>query len=427
MVDLSRVHALDATEVVELTPVGRGAVAVVLVAGPEALAMVDQLFIAASGRLLGDVPLQRIVFGRIGGTDGEEVIACRRATKEIEIHCHGGTAAIRSLIEQLVGRGCQPITWHDWLRRTCGDPTKAAAQIALANAPTVRTAAILLDQYHGALAEAIRQIVAAIESKNWPYAARTIDSLLEHRDVGLHLAAPWRVVLTGPTNVGKSSLINAIAGFQRAIVSPQPGTTRDVVTTTTAMDGWPVELADTAGIRDPEDDLESAGIVLAEKMVAGADLVVVVDDATQPFKFEHDHMLSATLSSSTHRRIVRVLNKIDLLPGTQSEITSRHQPPEFLQIAADPAPGKNRLPGAPVEPSRSHPSCVVRTSAVTGAGVTALIAAIAESLVPYVPAPGAAVPFSANQVASLDAARAAVDAQDAAGILAALQPLMASN
>ena len=70
------------------------------------------------------------------------------------------------------------------------------------------------------------------------------------RSVGLRLVSGWRVVLAGRPNVGKSRLLNALAGYERAIVDPTPGTTRDVVTVRTALDGWPVELADTAGLRD---------------------------------------------------------------------------------------------------------------------------------------------------------------------------------
>jgi tRNA modification GTPase len=299
------------------------------------------------------------------------------------------------------------VTWQDWLRRTCGDPTKAAAHIALANAPTARTAAILLDQYHGALAKAVREVAAAIESERWPHAAQSIDSLLAHRDVGMHLATPWRVVLTGPTNVGKSSLINALAGFERAIVSPLPGTTRDVVTTSTAIDGWPIELADTAGIRDPKDELESAGIELAVKNLSAADLVILVDDATQPLGHNCDHVISAMLSKLANRRVVRVFNKIDLLTQTDRALVARRETTEH-------------------RPSQRHAAHIVCTSAVTGEGVNELIAAIADTLVPCAPAPGTAVPFTAEQIASLEAAQIAVTAHDVAASLAALRPLVAS-
>ena len=81
-------------------------------------------------------------------------------------------------------------------------------------------------------------------------AAARIREWLAWEDFGLHLTRPWNVVLAGRPNVGKSSLINALLGYTRSIVFDQPGTTRDVVTAATAIDGWPIELSDTAGLRE---------------------------------------------------------------------------------------------------------------------------------------------------------------------------------
>ena len=81
---------------------------------------------------------------------------------------------------------------------------------------------------------------------------------------GRHLLTPFDVVLAGPANVGKSSLINALVGYNRAIVYDAPGTTRDVITAETAIDGWPVTLSDTAGLRDSDDPLEMAGVQTAQ-------------------------------------------------------------------------------------------------------------------------------------------------------------------
>ena len=386
-----------ATHVVELTPPGRGAVAVVLVTGREAQNALDRCFHTVSGRPLSEAPPGRITLGRWNAPDGEEVVACRRSADQFEIHCHGGVAAVGAVVGRLLEQGCQRMSWQEWLRQTSRDPIQVAARIALAEATTTRTAAILLDQYHGALRTAIQQLAACVAAGDWAQAVATLDAVAAHRDVGLHLTSPWRVVLAGPTNVGKSSLINALAGFERAIVSYQPGTTRDVVTTITAIDGWPVELADTAGLRETGDALESAGIELATARVAKADLVVVVYDAseTSAQRTGHDVFVESLISCllPTVRRL-RVINKIDLIPNSDR--------------------------------SRFAPSGRILASALTGEGIADLVTAIGRELVPAAPPAGTAVPFTAEQFAALDAARRAVDRRDTAAALAALQPLLAS-
>ena len=392
------------TYVVELTPPGRAAVAVVLVAGPNAIRAVNDSFTANSGRSIADTPCGRIVVGRWGGPTGEELVVCRRNEEEIEIHCHGGAAAVRAVVDALVAHGCETLTWQDWLQHLCSavspklesasrpaaslvelrDATTWSAQIALADAVTTRTAAILLDQLNGALSTAIRATLTAIAAADWSRATELIGQPLQHRDVGLHLTTPWRVVFAGPPNVGKSSLINALAGYERAIVSPTPGTTRDVVTLTTAIDGWPVELADTAGLRATEDELESAGVDLAESALAHADLAVIVEDAAS-LRLDNDRKLPQLPAC-----VIRVRNKIDLAPCDSDAIEGE-----------------------------------VRTSALTGEGITELAAAIGKSLVPNPPARGNAVPFTAQQVEALVVARKAIQRQHTSAASEALQSLLA--
>ena len=134
------------TRVIELTPAGRAAVAVVLVAGPQAVPLVEENLHRADGRKLADWPAGRILVARWGSLSGEEIVVCRRSADAVEIHCHGGAAAVRAVMDRLVECGCETMPWQDWLRATTAEPISAAARIALADAPTARTAAVLLDQ-----------------------------------------------------------------------------------------------------------------------------------------------------------------------------------------------------------------------------------------------------------------------------------------
>ncbi len=373
----------DSTVVVELTPPGRAAVAVVLVAGPNALSVVGNCFVPRVQHSVDRTPIGRIVLGRWGGPGGEELIVCRRNEEQIEIHCHGGAAAVEAVVDRLVSQGCKPLAWQDWVRRQSSDPIRAAAQIALADVVTERTAAILIDQLNGALSAAISRTVDEIAAVNWSAAAELLDELLSRRDLGLHLAEPWRVVVFGAPNVGKSSLINSLAGYERAIVSPVPGTTRDVVTLVTAMDGWPVQLADTAGFRATQDELESAGVELATATVAEADLVIFLYDATKL----NDELMSGSadlLCSAvvTPVRRIRVVNKIDLITiDARLDLLTRWG--DSLPEIANP----------------------LLVSALTGEGIAELASTISSVLAPVVPPPGSAIPFTIEQIERLIGAR----------------------
>lgn len=337
------------THVVLLTPPGRAAVASLLVEGPEALQAVEAGFRPASrNKPLGT---GQIRFGRWGAADGEEVVACRTADAQIEIHCHGGRVATQRIERDLVEHGCQPIAWTDSVLQRGekeGRMIEAEAQIALAHARTERTAGILLDQWHGALERDLRR----------PELRQT---LLDCASLGLHLTTPWKVVLAGRPNVGKSSLINAIVGYSRAIVFDQPGTTRDVITATTVIDGWPVELADTAGLRTATDELEAEGISRAKTQMAAADLVLLIFDASQPFTDEE-----AQLAAQWPAALI-VLNKCDL-PRTTS----------------------------------SAPASALFASAVTRQGIDELLSVISGRLVPHPPPPGSGVPFTQRQIEMLE-------------------------
>ena len=246
----------DAVQIVRLTPEGRGAVAVLLVEGPTAAERVDRCCSWHGATRLQSRPLNRILHGHWGSPDGEDVIVCQISPAQVEIHCHGGRAAIERIAADLTDSQTQTASWKDWVAQHEPIAIRAEARSLLAAVRTERTAAILLDQYSGALEAALAGIFAAIDAGRLDAAKAELRSSLDRAPIGLHLVDPWRVVLTGPPNVGKSSLINALIGYHRSIVFDQPGTTRDVVTAVTALDGWLVELSDTAGLRESFDPLE---------------------------------------------------------------------------------------------------------------------------------------------------------------------------
>ncbi len=125
------------------------------------------------------------------------------------------------------------------------------------------------------------ELTALVAEGQRDIAAARADEILDWANFGLHLTRPWDVVLAGRPNVGKSSLINALVGFERSIVFDEPGTTRDVVTAETALDGWAIRLSDTAGQRGSTNELESAGIARAREAFASADARLLLIDISE--------------------------------------------------------------------------------------------------------------------------------------------------
>jgi tRNA modification GTPase len=173
--------------------------------------------------------------------------------------------------------------------------------------------------------------------------------------------------------VGKSSLLNALAGYERAIVHDRPGTTRDLVVARIACDGWPVNLCDTAGLRPSADPIESLGVERARESQLDADLVLVLLDGSQPLS-PLDHELLAT-----HKNAWVVATKSDLPWVWRGQ----------LAVGA-------------------------RVSALAGEGVDALASVIGARLVPHAPPGGAGVPFLAEQIACLQGAHDRMEAGDIA-------------
>jgi tRNA modification GTPase len=348
-----------------LTPPGVAAIAVLAVGGPDAWPLVRDLF---HPPLSTPPPPGSFRLGRFGDSITDQVVLSIRRLDPVpwlELHCHGGREVVRMLLDGLQGGGARLCSWTQLESNATDDPLRALAAEALSQARTVRTASILLDQYHGAFRGAALAVQSALDRGDTETASRLLSDLARWTGVGRHLLRPFRVVVAGAPNVGKSSLINALVGYQRSVVAPTPGTTRDVVTATVAIDGWPVELADTAGMRTEAEALESEGIRLAEATVRAADLCLWMLDASR----------EPSPSQVPDARLQVVINKIDLPAAWELQ----------------------RISGA------------LHVSAVTGAGLAELTQAISRRLVPEVPPAGAAVPFTPGLCERID--KASLDAK----------------
>ena len=383
---------MSTARVAVLTPVGRGAIASLVVDGSAGLLDWHRLFAAANRRPLAEQDIGRICFGRWGdGRDGlpsEEIVVCRIGPERTELHCHGGSAAVARILADLAEAGVSRCEWTELIEVievTDGPVGRPARRFeievaqALAAATTWRTAGILLDQQAGVLRQALKRL----ETVGWDQRERLagmLAELLEWSGLGRQLEKPPTVVLAGPPNVGKSSLLNALLGFGRAIVWDEPGTTRDVISGDTAFEGWPVRLADTAGLRVTDDEIESVGIEHARRELEGADLVVLVIDR----------------SRSVDEGVRRLMDELG----------------DGLVVA-----NKSDLPDAS---GGGLPQQALVVSALSGEGVDRLAAAILGRLVPEVPEPGTAVPVSSRMVECLQAADLAVSAEDEIGFREAL-------
>lgn len=239
----------------------------------------NELFRAANHRELSDLPLDRLCFGQWGNDPVEDVVICRDSHESFEVHCHGGHAAVQRIVGDLTQVGCERVDWPtQWSSENEAEREFADA---LSQATTMRTAAWIVGQT-GRLSEAISQLQRFAAAGQRDEIVAMLDGILRWSHFGRHLTQPWSVVLAGRPNVGKSSLINALVGYERSIVFDQPGTTRDVVTAETVFDGWPIRLSDTAGQRGSADELESSGIARAREALSVADCPVLVIDVSQP-------------------------------------------------------------------------------------------------------------------------------------------------
>lgn len=297
------------------TPFGEGAIAVIRISGPQSLPILRAVF-------RGPTPQPRqLARGRIeenGGVIDDVLTVVFHAPKSFtgedmaEIHCHGGIWVTRKILDALVRAGARVAEPGEFSLRafTNGkmDLTQAEAVMDVIRAQTDLALRAAQEQLAGRLGQRVTvlrqsllEILAHVEAYiDFPdediepetgeailnriqAAKRDMETLVATADQGRFLREGVRTVIHGAPNVGKSSLLNILTGFDRAIVSPTPGTTRDTIEERINIGGIPIRLIDTAGIRDDTGDhLERLGVERSRNALTQADLILHVFDASEP-------------------------------------------------------------------------------------------------------------------------------------------------
>jgi len=328
----------------------------------------------------------------------------------VEISAHGSPFVLQQILRLCIRHGARLAGPGEFTQRAflSGklDLTQAEAVADLIRAKTDKAQAAALAQLEGRLAakvrdlrEAILPLLAHVEVgldhsdedhdflKSGDLTARCADiraqisEILDSARVGKILREGLRVALVGRPNVGKSSLLNALLKEDRAIVTPNPGTTRDTLEETVNWDGLPVVLTDTAGLREKAGDpVEHIGMERSRQALEGSDLVLALFDGSEPL-MEEDRQVMALVEDRPH---LRVINKCDLPEQWEGLPSSGLRPPSprgRRPTAVDPLPmgeGARRAGEGVAVAEREPDMVVVRLSAKTGEGLMALVQAVKQ-------------------------------------------------
>ncbi|MDR9390512.1 MAG: tRNA uridine-5-carboxymethylaminomethyl(34) synthesis GTPase MnmE [Trueperaceae bacterium] len=364
------------------TAAGEGAIGIVRVAGPDAFDVADAVFRPRRGRPPSARPAGRIVTGRVtrdGAVLDDAVLLPFRAPHSytgqdaVELQTHGGPAVLRAVLDACLAAGARPAGPGEFTLRAylAGklDLVQAESVLAVVEARSERARRSAADGLTERLSQELLHLEAALTA-----AYGDVTAVLDYPEEGVELRDPRprimgvreriaallatadaaalarrgaRLAIVGRPNAGKSSLLNALLGFDRSIVSDVPGTTRDYLEAPLELRGVPVTAIDTAGVRESPDAIESVGVERALDLAENADLVLGLWDASRPLEAE-DRALWDRLPQG---RTLAVASKGDLPP------------------AWDPAAPGGGLPAA------------LPVSATTGDGMEALVDAVAEALV----------------------------------------------
>ena len=361
------------------TPVGEGGVAIIRMSGPDSEQIAKQVFFRSGGRN-GNLRSHTLYHGvvrepKTGVTLDEVLLTVMRKPRSytgedvVEVHCHGGPFLVRQVLELILSRGARHAEAGEFTKRAFLngrlDLAQAEAVLDLIRARTEKGLRLAMGQVQGEISKRVGelredlvnilvQVEASIDFPEEEIELLQRDQLAEkianlrEKISGLVRSYEWgrlfregaRVCIAGKPNVGKSSLLNALLGEERVIVTPVPGTTRDVVEESINLGGLPVVLLDTAGIRETNDQVERIGVDFARKRLKEADAVLIVMDGSAPLTPEDESILVA----AEGKKGLVAVNKTDLpLRLNTGELGTLEPNKRVLRISARDEAGLDHL------------------------------------------------------------------------------------
>ena len=305
------------------TSIGEGGISIIRVSGDKSIDIVDSIFIGKNNRKLHDLKSYTMRYGHVIDKNGskldEVIISYMKGPKSftaedtIEINCHGGVVGTNRILQEIIRAGARMAEPGEFTKRAFLngriDLSQAEAVMDIIRAKTELSMKSALMQSEGSISREIKTIrnkllsvIANIEvtvdypeedieevtagkvSEDVNSIISEIDILLSTADEGKILREGLSTVIVGKPNVGKSSLLNALVKEKRAIVTDVPGTTRDAIEEYISIEGIPVKIVDTAGIRETEDIVEKIGVQTSKEKIDEADLVILILDSSNEVK-----------------------------------------------------------------------------------------------------------------------------------------------